>query len=272
MDLDKLRFFAYLDNRHGTSVCLGPRQHEERDALKVIGKRYVCRPVRMDLRVGNHGTPDDYVHALQVIGLRIRRVSVPKQHLRYLSMTYYSAFCEKPKLASSRRSKRDPAAVRKAMLDEAGPVTAPTSPVRKRFAPDELENIGLPLGKLEDQRWGVSPPLAKAKLHAAGLPYKGRRAELIYSWPSIFRAEGADAELAKNATRETHPHLFDDLVDTAGAAALLGFKDASSIRKLIMGDELTEAAFVRFGTRGVYRFRPTALTALRKTTIVGEIV
>jgi hypothetical protein len=52
----------------------------------------------------------------------------------------------------------------------------------------------------------------------------------------------------------------------------LGFKDASSIRKLIMGDELTEAAFVRFGTRGVYRVRPAALTALRKTTIVGEIV
>ncbi len=187
-------------------------------------------------------------------------------------MTYYSAFCEKSTPPSSRRAKRDPAAVRKTMLDAAGPVTAQTSPVRKRFAPDELENVGLPLGKLEDQRWGVSPPLAKAKLHAAGLPYEGRRAELIYSWSSIFRAEGADPELAKNATRETHPHLFDDLVDTAGAAALLGFKDASSIRKLIMGDELTEAAFVRFGARGVYRFRPAALTTLRKRTIVGEIV
>lgn len=187
-------------------------------------------------------------------------------------MTYYSAFCEKSTPPSSRRAKRDRAAVRKIMLDAAGPVTAQASPVRKPFIPDELENVGLPLGKLEDQRWGVSPPLAKAKLHAAGLPYEGRRAELIYSWPSIFRAEGVDPELAKNATRETHPHLFDDLLDTAGAAALLGFKDASSIRKLIMADELTETAFVRFGTRGVYRFRPAALTTLRKRTIVGEIV
>lgn len=187
-------------------------------------------------------------------------------------MTYYSAFCEKPTPPAARRNKRDQSAVRKAMLDAAGPVTAQTSPVRKRFAPDELANVGLPLGKLEDQRWGVSPPLAKAKLHAAGRPYHGRRAGLIYSWSSIFRAEGVDAELAKNATRETHPHLFDDLLDTAAAAALLGFKDASSIRKLIMADELTETAFVRFGARGVYRFRPAALTALRKRTIVGEIV
>lgn len=226
----------------------------------------------MDPRVGNHGTPDDYVHAPQVIGLRISRVSVPKQHLRYLSMTYYSAFCEKSTSPSSHRAKRDRAAVRKAMLDAAGPVTAQASPARKPFTPDELENIGLPLGKLEDQRWGVSPPVAKAKLHAAGFPYKGRKAELIYSWSSIFRAECVDAELAKNATRETHPHLFDDLVDTAAAAALLGFKDASSIRKLIMTGDLTETAFVRFGTRGVYRFRPAALTALQKRTIVGEIV
>ena len=187
-------------------------------------------------------------------------------------MTYFSAFCEKPKPPSSRRAKRDRAAIREEMLDAAGPATAQTSPIRKPLTPVELANVGLPLGELEDQRWGVSPPLAKAKLHAAGLPYKGRRAELIYSWPSIFRAEGIEPEVAKNATRETHPHLFDDLVDTAGAAALLGFKDASSIRKLIMADELTETAFVRFGTRGVYRFWPTALTALRKRTIVGEIV
>ena len=187
-------------------------------------------------------------------------------------MTYYSAFCEKPAPASSRRAKRDRAAVRQTMLDAAGTGATRTGHANKLLISDDLENVGLPLGKLEDQRWGVSPPVAKAKLHAVGFPYKGRKAELIYSWSSIFRAEGVDAELAKNATRETHPHLFDDLVDTAAAAALLGFKDASSIRKLIMAGELTETAFVRFGTRGVYRFRPAALTALQKRTIVGEIV
>lgn len=202
----------------------------------------------------------------------MRRVSVPKLLLRYLSMTYFSAFCEKPTPPSFHRTKRDRAAIREAMLDAAGTGAAQVKPVRELLPPDNLEHVGLPLGTLEEQRWGVSPPVALEKLRAAGLPYEGRRAGLIYSWPSIFRAEGVDAELAKNATRETHPHLFDDLVDTAGAAGLLGFKDASSIRKLIMGDELTEAAFVRFGTRGVYRFRPAALASLRKRNLLGKIV
>ena len=167
-----------------------------------------------------------------------------------------------------KKTRRDPDAIRHEMLatatqrdrDPCGAIV---------YAADD---IGLPLEKLEDQRWGVSPPVARAKLHTAGLPYRGRRAELIYSWPSIFLAEGVDPEVAKNANRETCPHLFDDMLDTAAAAALLGFKDASSIRKLIMADELTETAFVRFGKRGVYRFRPAALTILRKRTIVGEIV
>lgn len=187
-------------------------------------------------------------------------------------MNDYSAFSEETAPPAPRRSKRNRDAIRREMLTAAGVSNAKLGPARGLASPDDLENVGLPLGKLEDQRWGVSPRLAKAKLHASGLPYKGRRAALIYSWPSIFQAEGADPELAKNATPETHPHLFDDLVDTAAAAALLGFKDASSIRKLIMADELTETAFVRFGTRGVYRFRPAALTALRKRSIVGEIV
>lgn len=158
------------------------------------------------------------------------------------------------------------------MLDAAKPGSSQISPARELSGSDELDNVGLPLGKLEDQRWGVSPPVARARLRAAGLPYKGRRAELIYSWPSIFQAEGVEPTLAKNAAQETHPHLFDDLVDSEMAAALLGFKDASSIRKLIMAGELTETAFVRFGTRGVYRFRPAALTALRKRALVVEVV
>jgi hypothetical protein len=189
-----------------------------------------------------------------------------------MSMTYYSAFCKKPTRASTRRSKRDPAAVRKAVLDAVGPISAQANPVRELLLPDNLKHVGLPLSILEDLRWGVSPPVAREKLRAAGLPYEGRRAGLLYSWPSIFRAEDVDAELAKNATRETHPYLFDDLVDTAEAAALLGFKDASSIRKLIIAGELREDAFVRFGTRGVYRFRRAALEKLKKKKFMGQIV
>ncbi|MFP1646182.1 hypothetical protein [Pontitalea aquivivens] len=187
-------------------------------------------------------------------------------------MTHFSAFCEKPTPPSFHRTKRDQAAIREAMLGAAGPGTAQANPVRELLPSDNLEHVGLPLGILEDQRWGVSPPVALEKLRAAGLPYEGRRAGLIYSWPSIFRAEGVDAELAKNATRETHPHLFDDLLDTAAAAALLGFRDASSIRKVIIAGEMPDTAFVRFGTRGVYRCRPAALATLRKRNLVGRIV
>lgn len=187
-------------------------------------------------------------------------------------MTFFSAFCEKTTPPSYRSPKRDRAAIRQAMLDTAAPNITRTSPVRELTTPDDVENVGLPLGKLEDQRWGVSPSVAQTKLAKADLPYEGRRAGIIYSWPSIFRAEGIDAELAKTATRETHPHLFEDLVDTAAAAALLGFRDASSIRKLIIAGELTNTAFIRFGSRGVFRFRTAALLDLRKKNPIGRIV
>lgn len=187
-------------------------------------------------------------------------------------MTYLSDFCENPTPPPCHRVKRNRAAVRQAMLEAAGLNTARNTTVRDRPTPNDLEGVGLPLAKLEDQRWGVSPIVAQAKLLEAALPYEGRRAGLIYSWPSIFRAEGLDADIAKNASRETHPDLFDDLVDTAAAADLLRFRDASSIRKLIIAGQLTDAAFIRFGSRGVYRFRPAALLALRKRNSVGRIV
>jgi hypothetical protein len=186
-------------------------------------------------------------------------------------MTYFSAFCEKPTPPSLHRVKRDKAAIRQAMLDVAGPGTVQTKPALETSICDDLGQIGLPLRTLENTRWGVSPPVAQEKLREAGLPYEGRRAGLIYSWTSILRAEGVDAELVKNATKVTHPHLFDDLVDTAAAAAMLGFRDASSIRKLIIAGELT-GSFVRFGARGVYRFRPAVLAAMRKKALVGKIV
>lgn len=52
-------------------------------------------------------------------------------------MTYYSAFCEKPTPPSSHRAKRDPAAIRRAMLDAV--VTgrrldhSPTDPDRRTY-------------------------------------------------------------------------------------------------------------------------------------------
>ena len=67
----------------------------------------------------------------------MRRVSVPKLLLRNLSMTYFSEFCEKPTPPSFHRAKRDPTAVRQAMLDAA--VTgrrldhSPTDPDRRNY-------------------------------------------------------------------------------------------------------------------------------------------
>lgn len=187
-------------------------------------------------------------------------------------MTSSISSCEKETFSASRRNKRDRTAIRAAMLNAAGADVVRSTQGQSTSDFQKLENVGLLLGTLEDQRWGVSPPIAQAKLREAGLPYEGRRAGLIYSWPSIFQAEGIDVEVAKNAARETHPHLFDDLVDTATAASLLGFRNASSIRKLIIAGELTDTAFVRFGTRGVYRFRPGALTVLRKRNLQGRVV
>ncbi|MBM2294907.1 hypothetical protein JQX09_23545 [Sulfitobacter pseudonitzschiae] len=132
--------------------------------------------------------------------------------------------------------------------------------------------VGLTLRDLEDRRWCVSPPVAKERLRGAGLPYEGRRAGLIYSWASIFRAEGIDEKIAKSATQAEFPDLFDDLVDTSSAASLLGYKDPSSIRKLIGAGDIPQTAYIQFGSRGIYRFRQTPLMALRKASPMGRIV
>lgn len=188
-------------------------------------------------------------------------------------MTFFSAFCDKPGSPPSRRSKRDPAAIRQAMLSRSDLSAAGTGPGAHPAYPDQsCEDVGLPLGKLEDERWSVSPPVAREILENADLPYEGRRAGNIYRWQSIFRAEGLNPELVKNATRQSHPYLFDDLIDSTRAAELLGYKDSSSIRKLVASGQMPENSFVRFGSRGVYRFRPEALQAMRKTSIIGRII
>lgn len=57
-------------------------------------------------------------------------------------MTYYSSFCEKPTPPSSRRAKRDPAAVRKAVtgrrLDH-----SPTDPDRRSCLIDVLARLAV---------------------------------------------------------------------------------------------------------------------------------
>jgi hypothetical protein len=184
----------------------------------------------------------------------------------------FSSFNEESASPPARGRKRDIAAIRQAMLGATTVNTVRTSSSLDALPALADETLGLSLRVLEDRRWSVSPSVAREKLCASALPYKGRRAQLIYSWASIFRAEGVDPEIARTATIQSHPHLFEDLLDTEAAAALLGFRDASSIRKLIIAGDLTETTFVRFGTRGVYRFRPAALTALRKRNLAGMIV
>lgn len=173
---------------------------------------------------------------------------------------------------SSPRPKRDPAAIKQAMLSASGNNPKKMGAGSYLLDPRGHKDIGLPLGDLEDHRWRISPSVARAKLHEVGLPYEGRRAGLIYSWPSIFRTEGVDTELAKNALLQPHHYLFDNMVDTAEAAAFLGFRDTSSIRKLVSTGQLSDTAYIQFGSRGVYRFRPEALRALQKNISVGRVV
>lgn len=169
------------------------------------------------------------------------------------------------------RPKRDRAAIQQAMLRAAMTDGAALHATVSRRAADNSET-GLTLRALEEKRWSVSPVVAKEKILEAGLPYEGRRAGLIYSWSSIFRLEGIDSDLADSANRTRDPALFEDLLDTTAAASLIGYSDASSIRKLVANSELHPSSYIRFGNRGVYRFRPAPLIAHRMPSLRGRIV
>lgn len=172
------------------------------------------------------------------------------------------------------RRRRDRFAIQQAMSKASGTSGAglhTKTPHRSDIKTDNSE-IGLTLRALEEKRWSISSVVAKEKILKAGFPYEGRRAGLIYSWPSIFRLEGINSDLAVSADRKHHPELFDDLLDTTAAASFLGYNDASSIRKLVADGSLHPSSYVRFGNRGVYRFRPTSLAAHRKTSLHGRIV
>lgn len=88
----------------------------------------------------------------------------------------------------------------------------------------DLKNPGLTRAQLEDQRWKVSAPVAAATFKCLGLPLEGRSARRIYAWPLILKLEEVPEELARRASPDTHPHLFEDLIDLKNASLLLGMK------------------------------------------------
>lgn len=153
--------------------------------------------------------------------------------------------------------------------EELGLSRTPT-PTGRRGRGDGTD--GLLLRALTEDRWKVAPQTAKAKLAAADLPVEGRRQNIVYSWPSILRAEGVPQETAKVATRETHPELFDDLLTPEEAAMAIGVKSDATIRKLVLGGKIGPQAFITFGTRGIRRFRPGGLKAQRLARLEGRLV
>lgn len=171
------------------------------------------------------------------------------------------------------KPKRDRDGIRLAMMQAVGRDHHGGTPANlgnTGASPDR--GIGLSQRDLEERRWNVSPAIAKERLLSVGLPYEGRRAGLIYSWASIFRAEGIDAATTEMATPENNRELYDDLLDTSEAAELLGYRDASSIRKLVGSGDIPETAYIKFGARGIYRFRPGPFMALRKASFAGRTV
>lgn len=177
---------------------------------------------------------------------------------------------------SPRLARRDITAIQKRMCESASAAgqavrVPPQAASRKTVATDRAD-VGLTLQELEERRWSVSPQLARLILLEARLPHEGRRAGLIYSWRSIFRAEGVEDDVAAQATRQTHPELFEDLLDTGAAAAVLGYRDSSSARKLVASGAIPESAYIIFGNRGIYRFRPAGLRGLLRPVLTGRIV
>lgn len=203
-----------------------------------------------------------------------RRAPAPDEVVHHLTS---SAMQATNRLTQNLRSgRRDVAAIQKKMRE-----TAAAEGQAVRCSPQATsvdlvgavrKDIGLTLREIEERRWSVSPPLARLALLRGGLPYEGRRAGIIYSWRSVFCAEGIDDNEAARATKDSRPELFEDLLDTKAAAAFLGFRDSSSIRKLVASGAIPESAYITFGTRGIYRFRPARLLALRRQALTGRIV
>lgn len=166
------------------------------------------------------------------------------------------------------RKKRNPADIAQRVLREAGVEAILTQEPPHATSPalHQSGDKGLTLQELEDRRWAISPPVAKTVILAAGLPYEGRRARIIYSWASIFKAENLNKSVAKSATRESHPELFEDLLDTKSAAEMLGYRDGSSIQKLMLEGDVESAMYHRLVTQ----FHIRGLAGSAKNHHVGK--
>lgn len=175
-----------------------------------------------------------------------------------------SDFSSRP---SGRRNKNS---IRQAMLATAG-ASSPLKAANNEAA-DPSKLPGLTLKQLENDRWNVSAKVARARIESVGLPYEGRRANIIYSWSSIFRAEGLAESTISNASPHEFPDLYRDLLSTSAAADYFGYKDASSIRKILLSGKISPENFIVFGTRGIYRIRPAALFQMKNNFLTGRIV
>lgn len=118
------------------------------------------------------------------------------------------------------RKKRNAAEIAMRVLMEVG-IQSPAIQTQQHDNQSPLrfcEREGLTLGQLESPRWGVSP------------------------------------SVAKNATRESHPELFEDFIDSTSAAQMLGHRNGPSIRKLMLQGGVDDATYhqlvTQFGIQG----------------------
>ncbi|MDE3241043.1 MAG: hypothetical protein KGN33_18965, partial [Paracoccaceae bacterium] len=144
-----------------------------------------------------------------------------------------------------------------------------------RFSTDlpniDLQNPGLTRAQLEDVRWNVSAPVAEAAFKRIGLTLEGRAAGRIYAWPLILEIEGVPAELARRGSPDTHPQLFEDLIDTKAAARLLKMSEPH-VRKVAEAGCLKGCDIIRFGARGMFRFRRAQILAEAQRRVLSRLV
>lgn len=124
----------------------------------------------------------------------------------------------------------------------------------------DLKNPGLTRAQLENQRWKVSASVAEDTFMRLGLPLEGRAARKIYAWPLILKLEGVPEKLARRASPDTHLYLFEALIDAKNASLLLGISQ-QHLRKQADAGQLFGCDVIRFGARGMYRFRAAQIAA-----------
>lgn len=149
--------------------------------------------------------------------------------------------------------------------------TSPSDQVISDLPIVDLKNPGLTRAQLEDQRWKVSASVAADTFRRHGIPLEGRAARKIYAWPLILKLEGVPEGLTRQASPDTHPNLFEDLIDAKSAAPLLGISQ-QHLRKLVDAGQLFECDIIRFGARGMYRFRAAQIAAEGLRRIKARLV